>query len=344
MPNIAVPWSLAGILFIIVVILFLNPDKAQIWGSVVSGKLASFGGYFRRRAISGKLQGKVNQFADRLEKESSGIMPFRLKVEWVKNVDREAILQEEGIVIVRLGHHHNELQKALALAMHSFSSKAIIPNSRPYLSDTVVCGIDLVTTKKMLHSAKESGSLDYFLDEIVTPAIAADDNLRDKCQVMELLDERGFFSRILLREYKEMGRKMYPRTPDGSSVGECEEFLKFLNELATRTPGEEGELDFRNNRIRVAILLVARAETMEKVGYDAYIRRIQIHRKNRIETVYILGSEDNISYVRQIGELAEKRGLGTIVNNTVCKIKSFRGRPINSICISLSIIPEEDAT
>lgn len=341
MANIAVPWSLAGILFIIVIILFLNPDKAQIWSSVISGKLASTNNYFKRKSISGKLQGKVNQFAKKMDKESNGIMPYQLKVEWISNVDREALLQGDGTIIVRLGHQHNDIQKALALAMQTFSSKAVIPNSRPYLPESVVRSIDMVTTKKMLHSTNEGGSLDYFLDEIVTPAVNENEDLREKCQTMEFLDERGLFSRVLLREYKEMGRKMYPRTPDGSTLGESEEFLNFLKAIAALAPGEEGNLDFKKDRIKVAVMPIARAEVVEHRGSAAYIRRIEKLRKDKMETVYLLGLGDNVNYVRKTAAQAEQCGLASIVNTNVCKIRSYQGRAIDSICISLDMIPEE---
>lgn len=337
MANIVVPWTITGILFIVLVILFLNPDKVQIWSSIVSIRLAALNSFFSRRAISGKIQGTVNQFAKRFNGESSGIMPYSLKIEWVKDVDRDALILEEGIVLVKLGHHHNELQKALAVAMLTFCGKSLIPHGRPYLSDRLLRGIDLITTKKMLYDSKEKGSLDHFLGEIVKPEIERDEGLNEVCKKIELMDARGYFSRILLREYQELGRKMYPQTPDSSTVVENEEFLDYLNNIANLAPGEEVELDFKKNRIRVAVMFIARVKIMAQVGFKAYLSRMEKLKRSGVDTVYIYGLEDNINFVKRIVEMAEKNGLGEIVNISTCKAKTYRGRSVNSICVAFSV-------
>lgn len=343
MANIAVPWSIAGILLFVLVVLFLNPDKVQIWGSLFLKGLGGINGYFARRIISGRIQGLVNQFAKRFDKESTGIMPCSLKIKWVREVDRDALIQEEGVVLVRLGHHHDELQKALALAMLTFCSKSLIADSRPYLTNKLVRSIDFVTTKRMLHGSKNRGSLDYFLNNIMKAEIEEDDSLREKCQIMETLDEMGYFSRMLLREYQELGRKMYPQTPNGSTAVESEDFLNFLEEIATKPSEEDVELDFKGNRIQTAVMLVARPEKIAKVGFEPYLHRLEKHQKNRLETAYICGMEDNVAYVMRIAERAEKRGLGMIVSTSKFRARTPRRRTVPSICITFDIrIPEAD--
>jgi len=271
-------------------------------------------------------------------------MPYALKVEWVKDIDKEALLQEEGTVVVRLGYHHDELEKALALAMLTFCSKALISVSRPYLSGRLSRSVDLVTTKRMLLRSNARGSLDYFLDKVIKPEIDGDNELCDKCQIMEILDERGLFSRVFLKELHELGRTLYPKTPDGSSVMEADEFVAFLQQIANKAPDEDVELFFKKNRIRVAFILVARPEVIADRGFSPYLRRIEKLQKEKARTVYVHGMADNISYTRKIAEIAEKQGLGTITHRATFRTTVSSGRTIPATCIALALnVPDDDS-
>lgn len=344
MPSLVVPWTITGILFVLLILVFLNPEKAQIWSSWITKGLASTSSYFARGTIGGKIQGMVNQFSKTFDEESPGIMPYTLKVDWVKDIDKDALLQEEGVVVVRLGYHHDELQKALALAMLTFCSKALIPISRPYLSNNLLRSMDLVTTKKMLSKSNQKGSVDYLLSSVVKPEIESNQDLCDKCQTMEILDERGLFSRVLLRELQELGRNLYPKTPDSSAALESDEFVAFLTQIATKAPDEDVELLFRKNRIRVAFMLVARPGTIADLGFSPYLKRLQKLQKGRVPTVYIHGMADNVLYTQRIAETAEKQGLGTIVHRAKFKARLATGRSIPATCVTFSLsIPEGDS-
>jgi hypothetical protein len=267
-------------------------------------------------------------------------MPYTLKIEWLKDIDKDALLQEEGLVVVRLGYHHTDLQKALALAMLTFCGKALIPTSRPYLSKSLVRSIDLVTTKRMLNQFNQKGSIDYFLNDVIKPEIENDPELYDKCQTMEMLDDRGFFSRILLNELQELGRNLYPKTPDGSVALESDGLVTFLVQIANKAHEEDVELSFKKSWIRVAIILVARAEVIADHGFSPYLRRLEKLRKERVQTVYLQGMGDNIAYTKRIAEMAQEQGLGVIShrNEFRARIPSGRAIPATNIAFRLNIL------
>ena len=279
----------------------------------------------------------VNQFAKKFDRESLGIMPCSLKIEWVKEIDKEAILKEEGMVLVKLGHHHDDLQRALALAMLMFCGESLIQMSRPYLSNVLVRSLDLVTTKKMLNESKEKGSVDYLINNVIKPEIENDSNLKEKCQNMEVLDDRGLFSRVLLRELQELGRELYPKTPLGSETKESDEFVDFLMQIANKGQDEYVELFFKENWIRIAFILVARAEVIAERGFTPYIDRLAKLQKREAKTVYIHGMRDNINYTQKIAELAQEKGLGNIAQISKFKTRVTSGRLIPAICITFSM-------
>ena len=271
-------------------------------------------------------------------------MPYSLKIEWVKDIDRDALLHEEGVVVVRLGHQHDELQKALALAMLTFCNKALLPISRLYLSDRLLRSVDLVTTKKMLGKSNEKGSLDYFLSSVVRPEIEKDQDLRDRCQAMETLDDRGLFSRVLLKELHELGQKLYPNVSNGSPALESEELVTFLQQIATKTPDADVQLSFKKNWIRIGVILVARLDLIAERGFAPYLRRLEKLQKEKVPTAYISAMRDNILYAQRIAETAEKQGLGKVMHTAKFKARLATGRGITATCITFNLdIQEADS-
>jgi len=339
MPNVGiiVPWSVAGILFVVLLIIFLNPEKTQIWGSWIQGWFASAHSFFDRNAIAGKIQGTINQFAKGLEKEAEGIIPYTVKIDWVKDLDREAFLKEDGTVVVPLGYSHGRRERSLALAMAAFCTKGLIPFARPYLGDTLLRAVDLVTTKKMLSSAKTRGSVDYFLGDMFEPEIERDENLKEQCQTMETLDRQGLFTRVLLKELAEFGRKLYPDTPDGSTVLEGDDFVSFIKQIAEKDPDEDVELSFTQRRIRVSVMLVARRKVIQEHGFPLYLKKIQQDRKKDVETTYLCGRGQNIRPTIKIANIAEKEGLGTVVSSTNHKVIGIAENTISAVCIALQL-------
>lgn len=252
-PSIVVPWSITGALFVILLLIFLNPEKAQIWSSHILGWFASTSSFIERNALTGRIQGTVNQFAKGLDKEGGGILPYSLKIDWVRNADREALLKQEGLVIVRLGYSNDKWEKALAAAMLTFCSKALIPSARPYLSRNLLRSIDFTATKKMLTQSEATGSVDYFVNEILRPEIEVDNKLCQTCQTMDRLDDEGYFSRVVLRELQDFGRKLYPRTPEGMATLESEEFISFITQIVEKAPEEDVGFSLRETASILAL-------------------------------------------------------------------------------------------
>ena len=177
--------------------------------------------------------------------------------------------------------------------------------------------------------------MDYFLHNILMPETNNDEDIREKCQAMEILNAKGLFSRVLLRELQELGRKLYPKTPNGSTYAESAEVIDFLTQIANKPPEEEVELTFRRSNIRIGFILVARMEVISTLGYSPYLKRIESHRNQGTETIYISGLGDNVPYTKKVAQLAEEQKFGRIVSSDEFKIKG-RTRPVPAVCITFS--------
>ena len=340
-PSIVVPWSITGILIFLLVIIFLNPDKAQIWASGVFERFVGLHSFFHRRAVTGRMEGTINRFAKSFHEEGHGILPYTLRIEWVKEMDREAFLREGGMVVVRMGYRHSRPEKSLALAMLAFCGKAVVPSARPYLSKDLLRSIDLTTTRKMLINSKATASLHYFVDEVLKPETEGDEHLREQCQVMEILDERGLFARVLLRELQEMGVRLYPKTPDGSTAFETEEFVSFLREIAEKARDEDVELSFRRHNLGMHVMLIARPAVIGERGFAPYLRKIQELSKKGTKTLYICAHGVHTGSAIGIAKVTEKRAIGTILSSDTYKVPLRKGKAMNAVCLRLDLTSPE---
>jgi len=264
-------------------------------------------------------------------------MPYNVKIDWVRDIDREAFIKEDGTVLVRLGYSHGQLEKSLVLAMMAFCSKALIPLARPYLGESLVRTLDLYTVRKMLNEAKTKGSMDYFLNDVFTPEIKTDASLGVRCQTMENLDRRGMYTRILLRQLEELGQKLYPAVANGSTVLECDNFVLFLKQIAEKAPDEDVELAFRSRGININVMLVAKRDKIGRQGYPPYLDRIKKMRKKGIETMYLCGLGINIDSTKAITNIVEKNGSATIISSEDHIILSPRGKSTPAVCIILNL-------
>ena len=76
------------------------------------------------------------------------------------------------------------------------------------------------------------------------------------------LDDSGVFTRILLREFRGLGRKLRRTLSRSDQHIETEEFAEFLDVIERADPGTHYPLNFIGKNIRASVQLVARIETV----------------------------------------------------------------------------------
>jgi hypothetical protein len=120
---------------------------------------------------------------------------------------------------------------------------------------------------------------------------------------MAKIDEAQFFVQILIKEFIRQSRKIYPHYPDDTLVEESKKFVEFLYKIITKTPGELEKLDFYGNYFKVAIILVAKTETLIEGGIKPYIFKALSRLNKGIETIYVIA--DTEPKVLSANEIAE---------------------------------------
>jgi len=286
---------------IAIYIFVLKPEKGDNLISFLSKWFSKLSKTAEKTATARWVQGKVNSFINSINSEVENLLPYTLKIKWMsENIDKRSFIKN-GKVVVMLKYHKNQ-DENLALATLFYIKEAVIPEARPHIHFKLGEAIDLMMTKKALYSFAESrSSFNYFLNEILRPKTETDLEIKEFCSVIDKLEERGLFTRVLLRELKELGYKRAGITEAGETVYETSEFTKFLNEIAQKEQGQDVPLTFNKTYIKIAIILVARPET-EIWGTEPFIKRIQEKIKQRINVIYIFARGKNIELARKISK------------------------------------------
>lgn len=303
-------FGLVGLfIWLIIDLLVLHQERSERLAGWLAKLISWTGKKAEKTATAMSIQGKVNSFVYSINTEVEELLPYGLKIKWVSPEINEQSFIKKNKVIILLSHHKNQ-DKNLSKATVLYINKALIPEARPHLNTKLCKAIDLMMTKKALYSFIEArSSFNYFITRILRPKIEEDQCIKEFCTVIDTLDERSLFTRVLLRELKELGYRRAGITETGDTVFETGEFTKFLTEIAKKEQGEDVPLTFSRKYIKVAIILVARPEVNTP---SRFIRMIKEKIKQSINVIYIFARGSNIDLAKevyllcnQIPELAE---------------------------------------
>lgn len=282
-------------LFIVgIIFLFLHPDKFEHWMAMFFRffyyLFSSFPKIKRkidRYAVASSLQDAINGVCERINKQSPGILPHAFKIEWVQTDNPESFMTN-GQVVVRLNHYENQ-DKNIVDSTLLYLKVGLIPRSKNYLDKTLRKSCEFKVATQIFAANRENGAFDYFIENELNPAVLAEPNLNKDLQILEDLDSVGFFSHVFLTEVKQTGEKLMGTMPVVSVQQELRSFALFLQTIANKGWDENVPLAFKGVKIKAAVILVAKKETIRSFGIEPYINRISRCTREGYESIYVTG-------------------------------------------------------
>lgn len=258
-------------------------------------------------------------------------MPYDLRIQFIKKPEKEAFLKNNQVVI-RMNNHTNP-NKNIVYAITDYVNKCLIYKARQYVDTTVIKSADLVVTRKLILMGFEE-ALQYYLDNILEPQTSSNDDLRDLVAKLIKLDSSGMLTNVLFREFIEKASLLYPEPADECIKAESREFVTFLHNIASKSFGVDVSLVYVGNYFKVGIIIVAKDETYNKYGIQAYLSRITKNLDNGLETIYLFAKRYKSDILKEI-EAALKSSDYRIrnVERTVYKHKDTNGRLVKGICV-----------
>jgi transcription antitermination factor NusA-like protein len=294
---------------LIILYLLLNQDKYEHLAAIfyrilyyVSRNLPEIRRKIDRRAITTSIQDTVNGVCERINKEAPDILPHALKIEWVQSESPEAFIKD-GKAVVRLKHYTNQ-DRNIVDATLLYLKVDLLPRAKNCLDNSLRKGCECKIAAQIFASRRDTGAYDYFLEHEFNPAISSSAKFEQDLQMLEDIDSVGFFTRVFLEEVKQTGEKLLGSLSSHAIQEELRNFAEFLQTIATKEKDEP--LTFKGSKVKVAIVLVAKRETLEKYGIEPYVRRTSRDVLEGYETIYISGwGEDFVKRVIEIKKVIE---------------------------------------
>lgn len=291
-------WGIIIFLLFVIFVLFKYPEKVDDWVSLISKWFSHISTHAERSTVKRGIQSKINYFSKDIEKECKTSQIPRINIEWIRGgIDRDTFFRN-GEVIVRLDYHTNQ-DKNLMIATLCYIPHAVIPKARRFLHKKVSRSIDLTVASKFFEKEGLQVARNYFYSEVLKEEIS-DEKLIKFLEIMEKIDQRGLFTRLLLREFGRLGVRSYPRIMVDEIKEETREFVEFLHQLSVKDRNIDVNLHFKRDTLRISILLVARPRIIARTGVEPYIKKAKQYLKGRNVVLYIFGSGKNVDNIKLV--------------------------------------------
>lgn len=180
---------------IAIVIAFFFPDRIKIWVGVFQYHIGRICVGVRKSSIKNRLEGACTHSLKKLGKELPDLEIPELSIKWVKEDNLQAKLKE-GKAIVKLRFSDDQTRNIINAAT-VYVKEAFLIHSKPYMSENFVKAMDFSITKKILlgiHNNKRN-----VISEFIKEYALDLNSIQDKCSQIEVIDDAGLFTRILIR-------------------------------------------------------------------------------------------------------------------------------------------------
>lgn len=279
--------TFAGIGWTLLLVILQNYDKALQISAYFLALLSRISSWSERRAVVNFLQGTINLSASKINSESDGLLPHSVKVEIVRQTERERFLRE-GQVVICMESSRSQARN-LARATLFYVAEDLVRDSRRFIDRAVMRACDFAVARKMLMAEHRLDALKVFNEEFLEPETKREASIREYVLGMDEMDSHGTLTRILLREFSDLDTRLSPKVSDIEAEQESRDFADKLILLARKQPGIDVDPTHEGQVIRVGIMPIARAEVTDMKPHINYAR--ECYSKN-IPVLYILARGD----------------------------------------------------
>ncbi|MFH1094019.1 MAG: hypothetical protein V1739_07705 [Candidatus Omnitrophota bacterium] len=262
--------------------------------------------------LSNNLQGRINSFAKNTARDIGEKNQCKVQIKWVEKENLDAFFKDDKLII-KMDCAGN-MYKNLSVATLIYIAETLVRQARPYIKQKLNNAIDLMVAKTMFEEEAEEQEIDYFNNVILFPQTANDIELQTYCKGIEFLQDKGYFSRLFLREMKFLGKTVGGTIPTEEIKQEIDEFLSYVIKLA-HTPIadakgeflEPADFEFVHRYLKIRVVLFANVGNINTNNIRPYLKRIKKGIKEGAEIFYLLGKENSIPFIRLLQKDIDRR-------------------------------------
>ena len=294
----------------IVIIVLTNLDWIASLGASSYKVFRRVNFYFEKNAVAKRIENTIGVASKKVNGEGLALLPHGVKIKWVEPMKREAFL-EEGKVIVCLESSDNEARN-LARTTILYVDDEIIRDSQRFIDPQVFRSLCFSISRKLLMLDKKLEALKCLNEEFVEPEAKAEPRIRNYVVSMAKMDEQGYLTRILLREFSQLDIKLSPAATNLNALSETVTFTHFLGTFVQREREEDVNLSHNRRILKVSLMPIARSV----VGFNvsSYTGAASRCFDNGINTIYVLAWAFNIPWAKEAVKAIEQTGKYTKID------------------------------
>jgi len=324
-------FGLPLIIAIIVAYTLSHYSEIKLFISDVAKAFGWAGKRIRKISISSELEGTINGVINEFNKNFEQPILPNCKIQWVTGENHKNILREnEAIICISFDKKDHDLN--FYNATYNFIQTALVAKAKPFLKKATSTALDLVSTKLILKQYRREilRTFNQRFSEI-------GQDTKEVFYRLEETDNSGLFSTLLLPEFHYLGDVLNEKTPHPDIEAETENFLQWFHDLATREFDEHTKLRFEGTHLRVGVILVAKRETYERAGIEAYTKWAEKYAMENYNAVYILSKGFHKNRIaKEVAQvLIESKGFEQVNKNITIKRIAPDGSQIliTTICL-----------
>lgn len=283
------------------------PNEAKKVGSEVAGRTLYWTHKGERLAVAAGLEADFAIASKDLNDEAPGAISLPGKVQWRRGSANEPELIE-GQVVVKLKDHRERSANLITFALAQ-AALGSLHRVRPHLDRDVSRAADFALARRLLNQIDESAALRLVTD-VCLPECHKSVRLANLVDQTQILDERGLFTRVALREFVELGARQGTGLPSSEAAEESVRFVEYLHRIAIKGPHEQLDdaLGFLGRYLKVGVVLVARPDVMAAHGDSAYTKRVGEYAKSGVPVVYLAARGTNVEFAKQVSTALHTHG------------------------------------
>ncbi len=293
----------------------------------------------KRKTIEKEIHAYITEEIKSINSEAYGfkILPKGIKIEWRLRKKEEVIIGENEIVI-RLGSRVNPCENFID-ALILYLANSFMPNERIYLEPALYEACKFQVAISMLRRrAREYYRV--FIDKYYKTAVEKCEEILNYSEKLENIEKSGLLIASFLPALSFYADKwVFQRRPPSSEIHqEIDEFLDFINNIATKKGyeeemGEEPPLTYPGRYLKIGVILVARKELAEKFDYRPHFEKAREKLKHEVNILFVTGRGRNADIAEIVALKLEKEPFCEQINGP-CKFNFYpeEDRKIRGVC------------
>ena len=274
--------------------------------------LGFLGKWVRKKSVESKYEIIINGAIDDYNASFEDKILSNCKIQWIDKDSDESYL-EEGKAIICLKFDKKNQDLNFFNATYTFTKTALLPVTRNYTNEYSQKAIDLNLTKIIIKEYNRN-SLRIFNQKYISEP----QYIKDDFEKFEETEKRGLFRTLLIPELHYLGDNLETTIPTKKIEKEIENFFDWFYELASREEGEQTNLNFHSEHIKVGVILVASLDTYQEYGVEAYTKWAEKYASEHYGAIYLLARGNyRASILKEIvSELVNNKGFDQVNKKT----------------------------